>query len=64
MVPDHGIQYEENQFSHHGGMHEDGHAEETLNFPIFPCQANYLFLDRCFNVEEVENIRQKSITVA
>ena len=27
MVPDHGTQYEENRFSHHGGMHNNGHPD-------------------------------------
>ena len=31
MVPNHVTQYEENPFSHHGGMHEDGHADRQLD---------------------------------
>ena len=29
MVPDQGAQYEENPYSYHGGMREDGHWQET-----------------------------------
>ena len=31
MVPDHGTQYEENTFRHHGEIHEDGHSDEQMN---------------------------------
>ena len=27
MLPDHDTQYEENQSSHHGGVHEHGHPD-------------------------------------
>ena len=31
MVPDHGTQYEENPYSHHGGMHEDGKTDRQTD---------------------------------
>ena len=37
MVPEHGIQYEEDLSSHHGRMCEDGLTDgQTIPFPIFP----------------------------
>ena len=40
MIPDHGMQYEENPSSHHGRMGEDGHPDGWSGpFPIFPHSA-------------------------
>ena len=37
LVPEHGAKYEDNQFSHHGEMHEDGQTDGwTRPIPIFP----------------------------
>ena len=37
-VPDHGTQYEENSFSHYGGMHEDELTDWT---PLLSCHTNF-----------------------
>ena len=48
VVPDHGTQYEENSFSHYGGMHEDELMDWTpfLHHTNFKCRWLLILLPK------------------